>query len=107
MPESRGAPRHLDRTGRLLRVHSPDGQMLTYALLEDVSAAGLRLLTARRCPAGLAVLAPLPPHPLAGRTFPFLVARTSADGAAPGYVAGPFVPPITDEEARALAGVTS
>jgi hypothetical protein len=85
---------------------APDGAMLALGVLDDVSAGGVRLLTARPCPLGPAMLEPLPPHPLAGRKFPFKVERSAALPGGCALVGGPFTPPITDGEARALAEVT-
>jgi hypothetical protein len=101
MTERRVAPRHRAEGGRAFRVEAPDGRALAYAALEDASAGGVRLLANRACAPGPVVLVPLPLHPLAGRRFPFRVVRTGAGGRA---VAGPFEPPISDDEAWALAG---
>jgi len=102
MTERRAAPRYPGR-GRLFHVLAPDGTSLAYAVLEDVSALGVRLLAARPCMPVPAVLVPMPPHALAGRRFPFKIERTSALGGGGASLAGPFDSPITDVEARALA----
>jgi hypothetical protein len=105
MPERREGPAHPAPTSRLFRVEAPSGATAAYAVLEEASATGVRLLAGRPCSPGPAILVPLSPHPLAGRRFPFRVARSSAHGGGDCTVAGRFDPPITDEEARALAGV--
>jgi hypothetical protein len=105
MTERRATPRHAASHSRLFHVLSPDGATLAHGVLEDVSAGGLRLLAARPCPLGPAVLVPIPPHPLAGRQFPFRAERSGLVAGGGARVAGPFDPPITDAEARALAEV--
>lgn len=103
MTERRAASRYLAEGRRPFRVEAPDGRALAFAALEDASATGVRLLANRACAPGPAVLVPPPLHPLAGRRFPFRVIR--AGPAAGGLtVAGWFDPPITDDEAWALAG---
>jgi hypothetical protein len=87
----------------LFSVQSPDGATLAYGMLEDTSPGGARLLTARVCRPGPAVLVPLSRHPLAGRSFPFLIERSGPLKGGGAYIAGPFTPPVTEEEARSLA----
>jgi len=106
LTERRSSTRYPAATGRLFRIESPDGATLAHGVLENASATGVRLLTARACMPGPAVLVPLPPHALAGRRFPFKVERVSAQGGGGASIAGPFEPPISDGEARALAEVT-
>jgi hypothetical protein len=103
--ERRGAPRHDASVRWLFHLLSPAGELAAYAVLEDASASGLRLLVSAGCSLGPAVLAPRPPHPLAGRLFPICIERV---GAAEGFgvsVGGRFTPPITEDEALALAAV--
>jgi hypothetical protein len=103
MTERRATPRHAALPGRLFHVLAPDGTTLAHGVLEDASAGGVRILVARPCPLGPAVLEPMPPHPLAGRQFPFRAVRSGPVGGGGAHVAGPFDPPISDAEARALA----
>jgi CheY-like chemotaxis protein len=107
-PERRAYPRYRAGAGAcLFHVLYARGEVLGRAVPKDVSAGGALLLSPRLGPPGAAVvLEALPPHPLAGRCLPFrgVRYRDLADG---GYLlAGTFVPPLSDEEARALAGAS-
>jgi hypothetical protein len=95
--------RHPAPAGRLFRVLLPDGSTLAHGVLEAASAGAISLLAAA-LPARPALLVPLPPHPLAGRLFPFKVERCVALPGGCASVAGALDPPISDEDARALAG---
>jgi hypothetical protein len=101
--ERRGAPRHAAALRWLFHVLAPDGAVAAYAVLEDASASGLRLLVSAGCQPGPAVLLARPPHPLAGRLFPICIERAGAVQGLGLTVGGRFTPPITDAEARALA----
>jgi len=103
--ERRGAPRHAAPLRWLFHLLSPAGELAAYAVLEDASASGLRLLVSAGCSMGPAVLEPRPPHPLAGRLFPVRIERVGTAQGLGVSVGGRFTPPITDDEARALAAV--
>jgi hypothetical protein len=101
--ERRASPRLAAPRRRMaFRVEAPDGATLAYAALEDASPGGVRLLTARACARGPAVLVPVWPHPLAGRRFAIRVERSGALGGG-FYAAGPFDPPVAYAVALALA----
>ena len=104
--ERRGHPRYRAGPGAcLFRVLSPQGEVLGRAAPEGVSAGGALLLSPHLLPVGGAVvLEVLPPHPLAGRSLGFRVLRCVelADGGH--LLAGTFVPTLSDEEVRGLAG---
>jgi hypothetical protein len=100
--ERRAAPRSTPRD-RLFQVLAPSGLLWAHGVVDDVSAVGVRLVAALPCPLGPAVLVPLVPHPLAGRQFPFRIERCVPLPGDCAFVAGPFDPPLTDAEARALA----
>jgi hypothetical protein len=102
MVERRAAPRYTP-PDRLFQVLAPGGAPWAHGVVDDVSALGVRLVAAVPCPLGPAVLVPLAPHPLAGRTFPFRIQRCVPVPGGCAFVAGPFDPPLTDQEARALA----
>jgi hypothetical protein len=102
--ERRASPRlPASRRRMLFQVQAPDGATLAYGLLADASATGLRLLTARPCPTGPAVLVPLSPHALAGQRFPFRIDRSGPAAGGGAYVAGPFLPAVGDAVAQSLA----
>jgi hypothetical protein len=90
--------------GLLFRVLLPGGSTVAHGVLEAASAGGLRLLAARACPVGPAVLLPLAPHPLAGRLFPFKVESCAALPGGCAVISGAFDPPIRDDEAGAGRG---
>lgn len=101
--ERRGAPRHPAPLRWLFHVLSPAGELAGYAVLQDASATGVRLLVSAGCALGPAVLAPRPPHPMAGRLFPITLERTGDREGLGLAVAGRFTTPLNDDEARALA----
>lgn len=101
--ERRGAPRHSAPDRWLFHVLTAGGELAAYAVLQDASATGIRLLVSAGCPLGPAVLAPRPPHPMAGRLFPISIDRTGQREGLGLSVGGRFTTPVSDAEARALA----
>lgn len=104
--ERRGAPRHAAPLRWLFHLLTPAGELAAYAVLEDASASGLRLLVSAGCQLGPMVLSPRPPHPLAGRLYPVSIERVGGASGLGVSVGGRFIPPVTDDEARALAAVS-
>jgi hypothetical protein len=104
--ERRADSRYLGVPGRwLMRLVSADGTArLGLATPENVSAGGALLVASVALPAGDSVLVePERPHPLQGRLLAFRVlgCQERAEG---GYLlTGAFDPPLSDQEARALA----
>jgi hypothetical protein len=89
----------------LLRLLSAEGGQVGLATPRDVSAGGAVLVASVALAAGeVVLLEPEHPHPLTGRVLPFRAARCH-ERAGGGYLlAGTFEPPLSDEEALALAG---
>jgi hypothetical protein len=87
-----------------VRLLNEVGQLLGLAVLNDVSADGLRLVASRLHPVGEVLkMTPEFPHALAGTVFPFRVTTCDpADGG--GYdLVGSFLTPLSSREARALS----
>jgi hypothetical protein len=103
--ERRAHPRQGVSRAYLVGLLSPDGRLVGWAVPEEVSAGGIRLL-ASQCQAAGKVLTLVPerPHPLAGRWLPLQVTRCEQLPGGGHHLAGVFTNPLSDDEARALAG---
>src|SRR5205807_9840200 len=77
---------------------SSGGVPVGIAVLEDVSAAGVRLAASGPCQAGAQLtLEAQRPHPLAGLHLSFRVTRCDAEPGGGYHVAGTFLRLLTDE----------
>jgi hypothetical protein len=105
MMERRAHCRHGVSRAYLVGLLSTDGRIVGWAVPEEVSAGGMRLLASHRHAAGgRLTLVPERPHPLAGRWLPLQVTRCEQLPGGGHHVAGAFPDPLSDDETRALAG---
>jgi hypothetical protein len=104
--EHRADCRYLGVPGHwLMRLVSADGRdQLGLATPRDISAGGALLVSSVALPVGHSVLLePEHPHPLSARLLPFRVTRCEERDQGGYLLGGAFVPPLSDEDAGALA----